>query len=1289
MARRRPQLGFEAISIEGGLLTSNFLAQVAELKAGRQTPEDYRVPRGLQIRDEIGRAWRIAEAHWRDVSLPAAHQEGRERALLALLREACGWNSLKRLAQPVVIDQRSYPLTAAALDGRVPVVIARADMDLDSAEARFGDGAKRRSAFGLIQEYLNANERAMWGVVTNGLSLRLVRDNASLTRPAWIEIDLARIFSEQRYADFSLLWLAIHESRFGAAAAPPHEAVLEQWRTKSLEAGTAARDRLRDGVEAAVRALGNGFLSHHANATLRDRLTTGAMDAAGYQQQLLRLVYRMIFLLVAEERELLHPAGSDDAAVRAYHEGYALQRLRERAVRRRSYDRHDDVWDALLTTIRGCASGEPLLALPGLGGLFAASQCPDLDGARLPNRSLLDAAFRLTWLTNDNALTRVNWRDMGTEELGSVYESLLELVPELHDGARRFGYVGDPVPGHEGDAAAGTQGNVRKLTGSYYTPDSLVQALLESTLDPIIERALTAGNPERALLALTILDPAMGSGHFLLGAARRVAAQLARVRSDGTPGPQAFRSAVREVISHCVYGVDKNAMAVELARIALWLEAMEPGKPLTFLDHHLVHGDAILGIHDPAVLSEGIPDEAYSALTGDDKEVAKALKKLNAAARKAIAKERAGGQFLLSFDQAAYTRELAGVDALPDDSLEAIAAKASALADAHAHEDAKLHFACDAYVAAFLMRKDSATRAHVPTSAAMRDLGLGLMPPVAMRESVSAVAARAPFLHWPIAFAPVMARNGFDCVIGNPPWEKITLNDKEFFAARAPEIASAATGAIRERLIEELETEGAATSAGRLYDDYVDASHLSEATSAFAHWGGRFPLTGTGIVNLYALFAEVALRTAHENGRAGMVLPSGIASDAGTAPFFRYVANGRLVSLIDFRTGRGLFAEVGHQRYKFCLFTIGQSDRPTFTFFLTQAEQRFDERRQFTLSAEDLRRLNPNTGTAPTFRSRADAELTAEIYRAVPVLWDESREDGNPWGLQFRQGLFNMTSDSGLFRTAPGPGLVPLYEAKMIHQYDHRWATYTGADENAVRDVTPEEKADPDFRVRPRYWVPQSEVEGRLRDKGWTHNWLLGWRDIARATDERTVIASVIPRVGVGHTMPLLASTRSSLDVATRHALLLALLNSLVLDFCARQKISGTHLTYTYLKQLPGWAPSSLAKTFVVNIARRVAHLARGAELEAFRNDLESESGDAGRPMDPIVAQAEIDALIAESCGFTRDELVYILDPSEIHGEDYPTETFRVLKNNEKAAYGEYRTRRLVLEAWDRLIGTR
>jgi hypothetical protein len=254
----------------------------------------------------------------------------------------------------------------------------------------------------------------------------------------------------------------------------------------------------------------------------------------------------------------------------------------------------------------------------------------------------------------------------------------------------------------------------------------------------------------------------------------------------------------------------------------------------------------------------------------------------------------------------------------------------------------------------------------------------------------------------------------------------------------------------------------------------------------------------------------------------------------------------------------------------------------------------------------------------------------------------------------------------------------------MIHQFDHRWATYAGAREEASRDSTEAEKADPDFRVAPRYWVERAEVEQRLAAKGWNRRWLMGWRDICRSTDERTVIASLFPRVGVGHVLPLFFL---NVQLWRTWACFLAGLNSLTLDYVARQKVGGTHLTYGYLKQFPVLPPSAYADSIRDFIVPRVLELSYTAhDMQPWAEDL----GFAGPPFpwNPerrALLRAELDAVFAALYGLSRDELRYILDPADVMGADYPSETFRVLKEREIREFGEYRTRRLLLEAWDRL----
>jgi hypothetical protein len=312
-----------------------------------------------------------------------------------------------------------------------------------------------------------------------------------------------------------------------------------------------------------------------------------------------------------------------------------------------------------------------------------------------------------------------------------------------------------------------------------------------------------------------------------------------------------------------------------------------------------------------------------------------------------------------------------------------------------------------------------------------------------------------------------------------------------------------------------------------------------------------------------------------------------------------------------------------------------------------------------------------------------DAELTKKIYGRVPVLIDEAMgEQGNPWGIKF-MAMFHMSNDSHLFFDEPAADRLPLYEAKLIHHYDHIWATYLA--DGSFRDVTLTEKQDPDYKQRPRYWVRREEVETKLKAQGWGRQWLMGWRDITNATNRRTLISGVIPSWGVGDKFLLMLPCQQK----AFPSLLYGSLGSLACDFVARQKLGGTSFKYFTMKQLSVLPPSFYDSAAIAFINPRVLELTYTShDLKPWAEDL----GYDGPPFrfDPerrALLRAELDAYYAHLYGLSRDELRYILDPADVMGPDYPSETFRVLKNNEIRQFGEYRTQRLVLEAWDRLLG--
>lgn len=1413
-------LSFDTLRLEGGLFLPDILERAAQGKLDSQQAADYQIPKGLKLQDEYSRSFQIARAQWKQFADQLERTDLDTQALTRqfvqeLLRDALGYRELEEQPAGITLNERHYPLPLLAF-GRVPLVIAPHDIGLDDPRESFaitGGGSRKKSAFQLAQEFLNASEACLWGIVSNGKQLRLLRDASTLTRPSYLEFDLQAILEDERYPDFAALWRLVHGSLAGKAGTAGEECHWERWRNEGLQEGTRVREGLREGVEQALLTLGQGFLENPDNDALRNNLLKGKLRTQDYYQQLLRLVYRLIFLFTVEERGLLQPDAKDItpeqlAARKAYQEGYSQGRLRSRCMRRRAYDAHHDLWDATRVVFWGLSRGEPLLDLPALGGLFAGQQCAALDASALSNRALLTAIKHLRWSNRSGQLAPVDYANMASEEMGSVYEGLLELVPEVDVHARRFDFVGRTTAGS-------TQGNARKLSGSYYTPDSLVQELIKSALEPVIKQRLEANrsSPAEALLSIKVLDPACGSGHFLLAAANRLAQKLAAVQAlDGVVTPQSYRHALREVISHCIYGVDKNPLAIELARTALWLEGYEAGKPLSFLDHHIRCGDALLGVLDPVILEKGIPEKAYEVLTGDDKEVAKALKAENKKALKLF--EESAQQDL--FNKSLRIEAFGKLERLPDDDLGAIETKQQTWqAEREQIRSTLAQQLADMYVAAFLMPKVQNYQSLIPLSSYFWNIYQGYEPPGKTPDEIDAFCQQAQVFHWWLEFPHIHVQGGFDVILGNPPWERIKLQEQEFFANRNPLIAEAQNKAEREQRIQWLKDgmllnhlhgghgEPSVLERG-LYREFLEAKRGAEAASLFAHEAGRYPLTGVGDVNTYALFAETISQLLMDKGRAGFIVPTGIATDDSTKRFFQYlVSSKRLLGYLGFKNEKFIFPRPVEHTVTFGLMNIlgtaQQAKSMEFCWLVYTISEMHDMRRRIILTDEDMRTFNPNTFTCPVFRTERDADLTKKLYRTAPVLIEEGESDKNPWGIRF-MAMIHMSADSHQFQNNQTQHSLPLYEAKMIHQFDHRWATYFLGDEDKLdsRDCYTSEKNDPTYSPRPRYWVDEREVLVRIADvpnklsRAWldsdneamtlelsrwlagelvryeleaglpnlksvqkveTHlksyyrwafqilatnnetgkkantlwpkwakankvnvlsetdlsilqgtrvntdlkdllndwidsrspRWLMGWRDICRSTDARTVIASVVPRVGVGHKMPLIKFEKAI--TSKQQSALYGNLCSVVLDFAARQKVGGTSLTYHYIKQFPVLPPERYTQADLDFIVPRVL------ELTYTAYDLKDWAADLGYHGAPFAwdedrrasIRAELDAYYARLYGLERDELRYILDPADVMGEDYPSETFRVLKNREIKEFGEYQTQRLVISEYDRM----
>lgn len=1281
MARRQTTdlSAWASLSLEGNLIAPAMISLIDQRKAPEQDPADYAVRKGLTIREEIATAFRVGQSHY-DAFAAQEHPsaDATRRFVRAFLKETFGFDDLAD-GEGAVSDLAG---------SRVPIVVVPPSELLDRRSPTLSTDRSRSAAFAL-QDYLNDKEEALWGLVTNGLMLRLMRDNASLTRPAYIEADLAQIFSNEDIASFAVLWLLIHRSRFGVEGAPATDCALERWRDAGSREGEAARDRLAGQVQEALRLLGSGFLE--ANPDLAKKLQSGEVNRTEWFNELLRLVYRLIFLMVSEDRNLLHPGNAKAEARKLYAEGYSLTALRKQCFRAASWDRHQDRYEGLKIVFKALAHGEDRLGLPALGGLFADDQLPHLETATLRNRAFMEALYKLSWLSEKSGMLPVNWRAMETEELGSVYESLLELQPQLGDDGKTLVFASD---------AAEQKGNQRKTTGSYYTPDSLVQALLDTALDPVLDRTeAEADGPGKALLELSVIDPACGSGHFLLAAARRIATRLARIRAEGTPSLADFRHALRDVARSCIHGVDRNPMAVELTKVALWIETIDPGLPLGFFDAQIRCGDALLGVFDLKVLEEGIPDAAYAPLTGDDKAVARYYQQANRAAKTGQGGFDFGtGQGVLPAARPMAV-EFDGFRHMPEDTLDQIDAKAKrfkALRKSRDHR--RLSVAANLYVSAFLLPKKGEVPSGVSdrvvptTEEVWRVLSEGKM-----RQGVAdapKAARRARALHWPLEFPGVMQKGGFDVVLGNPPWERVKLQEQEFFALKDAEIATAKNAAARKKLIAQLDD-----TNPRLAKEWQDALRTAATESHFMRESGRFPHGGVGDVNTYAVFTDLAWQMVHPSGRAGLIIPNGLVVGFTYREFLRQLLSGKsLVSFFGFENEDKIFKDV-HNETKFGLLTIAgtavEIDQPWFTAHIRQPAEIADPEKRYALTVDEIRAINPNTLNLPAFRWSRDAKVTAAIHTAAPILIEKAGKDvlRNDWRLTFRT-MFHMAGDSGHFidheHIAPlvkercaalallsdSRQVYPLYEGKMFWHFDHRYGTYENqtvkqANKGVLPRVTYEQHSDPEYQIQPRYWIDGSLTEAALSGAA-SHNWFFAWRDLGPS--ERSLVGTIVPRTAAGHKAPFMICDHPPED----RVLLATVLSSLVTDYGVRQKTNA--MTFFVMEQAAVLSRSSLGEDLDwLGGSAGDWLLPRAFELFYTNNELAALCKDLGRDHPPFIwdterrslVQAEIDAAMLHLYDLDREQAVWVLD------------SFTVLRKYEERDRGEFRTKRLVLNAYD------
>jgi hypothetical protein len=1351
---------YSTIRTEGALFPPDVLKKIAGQKVDGVGPSDYHLPEGYKTNEAIAQTWDLLKRHWRsfqDARSKLGDDETgtaltNERWLLPLFQQL-GYGRLTTQASPVIED-RAYPIERFYQHTPIHLIGCNLTLDRRTKGAR---GAATASPHSMVQEFLNRSEGHLWAILSNGLQLRLLRDNIALSRQAFVEFDLESMMEGEVYADFALLWLLCHQSRLEADK--PENCWLEKWSTLARDSGTRVLEDLRNGVARAIEILGSGFIGHPRNDELRRRLQdAGTLDKQDFYRQLLRIVYRLLFLFVAEDRELLHPPDADERAVELYRKYYSTNRLRMMADRLRG-SKHGDLWHSLSMVFSSLGKNEGCkrLALPGLGSfLWSRNSVRDVAGPQeaddgqpnceLANDDLLAAIRALAYVEQDRILRTVDYRNLGSEELGSVYESLLELHPDLHVEARKF----------ELRSAAG---NERKTSGSYYTPDSLVQCLLDSALDPVVAEKLKGKRgkeAEQAVLSIKVCDPACGSGHFLIAAAHRLARHLARIRTgESEPSPDDHQMALRDVVGRCIYGVDINPMAVELCKVSLWLEAIEPGKPLSFLEHHVLCGNSLLGT-TPKLLADGIPDSAFEAIEGDVKECVKTLKAANKKERREYRDE--GGRQKTMFAEESFIElgnlpdEFNKLSTENDDTPEQLSRKEqqyAELVEGASYRNARL--LADLWCAAFVWKKDKSELGKLcPTELTFRQFESNPASfSASQSKEVENLRGQYQFFHWHLAFPDVFrgsAQNepaenkqcgwecGFDVVLGNPPWERVKLQEKEWFSERSPEIANAPNAATRKKLIQAL-----LESNPGLFAELNESVRKAEGESLILRESGRYPLCGRGDINVYTVFAETMRQILNPTGRTGCVLPSGIATDDTTKFFFQDVIETRsLFSLFDFENRNAIFPGV-HRSYKFCLFTASSGLRPVcagpiFVFFAHQIEHISEPERRFSLSPEDIGLLSPNTRTCPIFRSRRAAQLAVSIRRRVGI-WKrvEGENEYSPWNVAIRRvidinlqagilcdeeslGTRMELDNSGEF-TSTDERFVRLYEGKMINLFNHRFAdAYTvavGQRSGRATEIESVELENHSRLAKSRYWVSSQNVTESLTS--WDYYWLFSYMDVCSVTNERTVIGTIIPWCAPTFSLRVLAKTTAMpVDIGC----LCSNFASFVFDFYVRQFVGGLHLSDYIMYQMPVLSPTSYLKPYFyldsANVTLREWLLPRVLELTYTAWDLEPFARDCGYVGPPFrwdeerrfLLRAELDAAFfhlylraneqgdwvparqADGCPYDEspEDLARLKAsfPEPREAVSYIMDTFPIVRRKDEEKYnGDYRTKRVILEIYD------
>ena len=1313
----------------------------------------------------------------------ASNEAQIEDALIRPALNALGWSYLPQ--QPIPISGRTpdYMLFADE-DDRAAFTAGGGDISrypLAPAEAKSWDTNLDQRAGALspnaqIQDYLrqfwqSTGGRVKWGILTNGEIWRLYRATGPgpdgrfyQTQDAWLELKLSECVSDAGKEQRRRLLLFFHRNAFRVG--DDGYCFLDRALADAANYVQTVVDTLTEAVfEEVYPQLISAFYQAEPKASPDD-----------VQEASLTLLYRLLFLMYAEDRRLL-PVGDtnyDRVSLRS------LRRtmLEELATNQPFVSRAPVYWLRLQELFEWIDQGEPSVRLPAYnGGLFNLESPRLLARVRLPDANLAGIINSLgaAAVNGSDEKVLVNFRDLSVAQLGTLYERLLERRPVARNG----------------EVLAQLQPYARKDTGSYYTPPELVRLIVEQALGPLVQEReerfrelaaslgresgesdtrepaarrgeLTAVDPADAVLQLKTLDPAMGSGHFLVAALDYLTAEVDRLAGlgaevvDWLPEDDPYvsplqgriasiradirrqadangwevaaddltdRAIIRKIVlKRCIYGVDLNPLAVELAKMSLWLHSFTVGAPLSFLDHHMRCGDALVG--------------GWLAQAGDD--------------LRAGAGDFAGYVFGRMTSAAEGIRAIEEINDADLSEVKESAARFHDVSESIAPVGRILNFfaglrwlAAGANTRPLALRQSRQLRRQLDddhatavewwlsqdydTQLRLLEHGPEALPEtyrmvpgfdyagfarfIALWRVIEELAAERRMFHWELAFPGVFTdwnprAGGFDAVIGNPPWEVVKLQEVEWFHPRRAEIALATPASRRRAMIAQLEAD-----ADPLHQDYSDALQLADTMLQYSRASGDYPLLGGGDTNLYRLFIEQATNLVGVGGVVGLLTPSGIYADRSASAFFGKMAGEqRLLALYDFENRRGqdnhgvergrFFPEV-HPQFKFCTLVMGGEARTSEElpagFLLHDPPDKVDPERLLIMQAGDFALVNPNTGTAPIFVNRRDADIVLNVYRNHPVFDAENKNFEKVDAVVRHVTMAHMTNDSIHFRTAEqlqadgwypveltryrrgSAEMLPLYQGRTIHHFDHRCNSVEVHLENVIRPyisdpVSDAQHKDPHFYSRAQYWVSDDFVRSRYPDDP---GYAIGFRRITSATNERAMISTVVPWAGYGHNLPILVCNgEDALDVFNDVApLWTANFCSFAFDFVTRSKLQATTMNLYILEQLPvitraaydrqigDVSAAELVRDHVLRLCYTAWDLAPFARAQGYE----------GEPYGWDVAErrhlrARLDALYFLLYGLDRDDAAYVLD------------SFPITRRNDAAAHdGRYLTKELIL----------